>query len=335
MTLVRDRITAFASGHLIDLTGVDGQTLRGTAPRRDSRRDIALALDFAYGIDPAGRRLPLVADSLAPELLRRPTVARERDNPRWADVYAAADHFDDGRPNVIMLSDQHDAQVTAPTDLRDLSNGRSQSGPTASRSNTSRGATSRATTSRGETSRTSVPTPTQGQSNPSRPGRASAYRGDRASSGVTATGGRSQLLTRTDHTNSDDGFEVRGATALKIDRQSNERRSDVRFQLRLVGRQTKVTGGVGVVAFWTVFVVAMMFAAVVMWAQNTTRSIELENVNQKLAAAESSYTQLRVEVARLQSPQRIESEAARLGLSTPSNITFVAPDRSVAVSSAR
>jgi cell division protein FtsL len=323
MTLVRDRITAFASGHLIDLTGVHGQDLRGATPRRDSRRDIALALDFAYGIDPAGRRLPLVADRLAPELLRRTPAKRERDDPRWAAIYAAADFFDDGQPNVIMLSDRGPKLTSAPSGLHDRPDVRGNADKEPGRSGVARQTMS--TTGRGSRTDDSAP----------RSGRASASRSAGAAS-AGDTGSRRQLRTFADDpAGINDGLVVQGATALSPDRLANNRRDEPRFQLRLVGRRPKVGGGVGVVAFWTVFVVAMMFTAVVMWAQNTTRSIQLEKLNQKLAAAESSYTQLRVDVARLQSPQRIESEAKRLGLSTPSNITFIAPDRSVAVSSAR
>ncbi len=344
MTLVRDRITAFAADHLIDLTGVDGNALRGSGTRRDSRRDIAQALDFAYGIDAGGRRLPLVADTLPPQLLRRAPIVRERDDPRWAAIYAAADHFDDGQPNVIMLTHRRD-ETPRSTD-RVVDRQPPRGGLSRTVSSQSRNAIARSAHDRESAPRTGRASAFRGASAPSARGssvrgssvRESSSRGSstRGSSSRQGVDGRRQLRTfADDRVGLDDGYAVQGATALSVDQRANDRREDSRFQLRLVGRRSKVSGGVGVVAFWTVFVVAMMFAAVVMWAQNTTRLIQLEKMNQKLATAESSYTQLRVEVARLQSPQRIESEAKRLGLSTPANITFIAPDRSVAVSPSR
>jgi cell division protein FtsL len=324
MTLVRDRIAAFASGHLVDLTGVDGRALRAQPDRRDSRREIAHALDFAYGLDPGGRRLELASDSLPEEVLRRNTVRRERHEPRWAAIYAAADYFDDGQANVRVLVPQALVEPSDRPSRVTPSSGRSANGSASSQ------APGRSTQSRSHEG---------GQRNPAR---ATASRQGQRSSASQSSASRDLRTSAYDTSYGDQGPVISGATALQphqLDRQSerHERLKDTaRPSLSLVARRRRnVQGQLGIITFWTVFVVAMMFTAVVMWAQNTTRSMQLEDVNRKLAAAETSYTQLRVDVARLQSPQRIELEAARLGLSTPANITFIAPDRSVAVTSAR
>lgn len=347
MTLVRDRISAFASTHLVDLTGVDGRLFRGEERPRDQRREISQALDFAYGLDPAGRRLPLLSDDLPVEILRRKMVIRERYDAKWASIYAIADRFDDGQPNVKVIADSRWTAAGEPKTSAGDRRGTDLSG--ANRSETDRNPRGSHAPRTPRPSRvahgdmnvrhvgrpTSDPTRHSASAQRGPSGRAGSYATGRSvtpSSGQRSIGQRSRdRSTQSMVTSVDRSQEVLtdGATALDVAASPRLRRSEVRRPpLSVVRGRPKFSGQVGVVAFWTIFVVALMFAAVIMWAQNTTRSIQLEQVNEKLETEESTYTQLRVEVARLQSPQRIEAEANRLGLSTPENITFIAPDRS-------
>ncbi len=326
MTLVRDRISAFASTHLVELTGVDGRLFRGEDRNRDERREISQALDFAYGLDPAGRRLPLLSDDLPVEILRRKMVIRERHDPKMVPIYAIADRFDDGQPNVKIVRDSRwtAADLVSPTRptadrrgvhaTRDARSGRPPARVAADINVRHAGRV-------GEE-------PSQRSASASSRTGSSSRNGSSNRNGSSSRTGRPSRYMQTTVDRSQD-MMVDGATALAVATAPRLRRPDVRPpSLSVVRARPRLNGQVGVVAFWTVFVVGLMFAAVIMWAQNTTRSIQLEQVNARLEKEESTYTQLRVEVARLQSPQRIEAEANRLGLSTPDNITFIAPDRS-------
>ncbi len=326
MNLVRDRVTTFASDRLVDLTGVTHATLReglrngddalrNQVVRRESRRDIENALNFAYGIDPSGRRLPLVSDHLPIEQLRRATVARDRHDPRVAAVYARADRFDDGQPNVRVLTGNH---ALVPEPERIVGSPRKQT--SVGKTTRVRPASEGSRSSSASSSATSSPTSSGGSTRYA----ASASRRStvQGRSSKQSTSAQSKVTVGT-------AEAVAGATALKLEIGRSESGQEKNHpNLRLVGRTRRSGGQILVISFWTTFVVVMMFTAVVMWAQNTTGSVELERVNKRLAEAEGTYTQLRVEVARLQSPQRIESEATRLGLSTPLNITFVDPNNS-------
>lgn len=348
MNLVRDRIAAFTSDRLVDLTGVSRLDLAGgrdhESAHRDSKREVAQALNFAYGLDPSGRRLPMVSDDLPAAMLRRAVKVRDRHDPTVAAVYARADHFDDGQPNVRVLNAAPTMINRDPSPSRDLGrrNSSSNSGTSSSNSRTS---------SMRQTSAASH------RSHPE-PGSARRFGGDQSlrptASGVNSRGIASTFVapshvgpvtrqgvtpttkSRALTVETSSAALVVGATALQLDRSMQRpSRQSSRASLQAVVGHPKMQGQAGVVVFWSGIVVALMFTAVVMWAQNTARTIELEDVNERLTKEESTYTQLRVEVARLQSPQRIEREASRLGLSTPVNITFVVPGQAIITSPAK
>jgi cell division protein FtsL len=341
MNLVRDRIAAFTSDRLVDLTGVSRMDLVGgrdpESTHRDTKREVAQALNFAYGLDPSGRRLPMVSDDLPAAMLRRAVKVRDRHDLTVAAVYARADHFDDGQPNVRVLNSAPSMINRDRSPSRHLGGRNSASEPRASSMRQSSAASHRSLPEPGSGrrfggDRSLRPTASGVHSRGIAPTFvAPSHVGPVTRQGATATRNATALALEPNS-----AALVVGATALQFDRSEKlQSRQSSGVSLRAVTRRPKMQGQAGVVVFWSGIVVALMFTAVVMWAQNTARTIELEEVNERLTKEESTYTQLRVEVARLQSPQRIEREASRLGLSTPANITFVVPGQAITTSPAK
>ncbi|MGH9058485.1 MAG: cell division protein FtsL, partial [Acidimicrobiales bacterium] len=73
-------------------------------------------------------------------------------------------------------------------------------------------------------------------------------------------------------------------------------------------------------------VVAVAFALVYLHVVMAQKQIELDRLNAQVAQRAHTYQQLRLEVARLSSPQQIISTAeGRLGMRQPASVTYLQP----------
>lgn len=88
---------------------------------------------------------------------------------------------------------------------------------------------------------------------------------------------------------------------------------------------------IGVWAVYTVVAVVAFFALIYSRTALDRSAIELQTVNEQIAEAENTFQQLRLEVARLGSPDRIVPAAAELGLVYPDVVLPVAAAGVVAV----
>ena len=95
--------------------------------------------------------------------------------------------------------------------------------------------------------------------------------------------------------------------------------------LRVVLRPVSMWGRRLTAMFWTFFIVGLLFLAVVMHATLAQRQGQLDDTHVQVERAERDHELLRIDVARLESPERITGIAARMGLVTPQKIRFVSP----------
>lgn len=70
-----------------------------------------------------------------------------------------------------------------------------------------------------------------------------------------------------------------------------------------------------------------MFGVVAAHVVLTQRQFRLEELERKATAAEARYEELRLEVAELESPERIVAAAAELGMVPPATVTYLASTR--------
>ena len=123
---------------------------------------------------------------------------------------------------------------------------------------------------------------------------------------------------------------VAGANALAAQPHPDQRpvarpRPAARADLRVVARPTSMWGRRLTAVFWSSFILGVLFLAVVLHATLAQRQGVLDDTHLQLERAERDHERLRVQVAELESPQRITALAARMGLVTPERIRFVTP----------
>ena len=91
-----------------------------------------------------------------------------------------------------------------------------------------------------------------------------------------------------------------------------------RIRTRLGARTTSVRGPrVVPLLFFTVLVIALFFAMIYLRIALDRNAFELEQLESQIVLEESRQLDLRLEIARLQDPLRISSEAQRIGLTYP------------------
>ncbi len=123
---------------------------------------------------------------------------------------------------------------------------------------------------------------------------------------------------------------VIGATALALS-MDLEAHSDAttevaaRTDLRVVSRPTPMWGRRLTAFLWSMFIFGVAFLAVVLHATLAERQAALDTIHVNLERAERDHELLRVQVAKLESPDRVTALAARMGLVTPDKIRFVTP----------
>lgn len=87
-----------------------------------------------------------------------------------------------------------------------------------------------------------------------------------------------------------------------------------------VRRRRRLVAGLGVVASLIVFGVAAAHAALV------TSQMRLQRLDDQVAEQQARYQRLRLDVARLESPERIVAAAQeRLGMVPPPGVTYLSP----------
>jgi hypothetical protein len=290
---------AVRAREVIDIT--ESGLARDEQPNADM--NVVRALMFAQGIDEQGRRLALASDEMTDEEKRPFHIVAQRQTAdqrpaQYADVYRRADHFGDGRPNV--------------TDIRPLTR------------------ETRLATRRGNESGDLRFDPVEPPVLRVVPSSSGGRTMPRQSLAPTASSRRSNSENQSTPV-------AIGALALApvFDNDSVARSATRRPILREVAPTRRPWGLYSTFSFWTMFVVAFLFAAVVMHAGLASRQVKLDRINVELERSEATNNLLHVEVARLQSPQRIAAAAARLGLVQPDQVRFVkaVPASSPAVAS--
>ena len=82
----------------------------------------------------------------------------------------------------------------------------------------------------------------------------------------------------------------------------------------------------------TVLVVAI-FGVVIAHVALTQRQFRLESLEREAARQETRYEKLRLEVAQLESPERVVAAAQQLGMVPPAAVTYLASSRSAPAAS--
>jgi cell division protein FtsL len=74
-------------------------------------------------------------------------------------------------------------------------------------------------------------------------------------------------------------------------------------------------------------VVVVVFGVVAAHVMLTQRQFRLEALERKAAAEEARYERLRLQVAELESPERVVAAARQLGMVPPATVTYLASSR--------
>jgi cell division protein FtsL len=77
----------------------------------------------------------------------------------------------------------------------------------------------------------------------------------------------------------------------------------------------------------SVILVVAIFGVVAAHVALTQRQFQLEQLEREAAAAEAQYERLRLEVAQLESPDRVVAAAQALGMVPPASVTYLASTR--------
>ena len=85
-------------------------------------------------------------------------------------------------------------------------------------------------------------------------------------------------------------------------------------------RRSRLLAGVAITIFAT-----MVFGLVLVHVVLAQNQLRLDRLTSRAAAAQVTYEQLRLEVAQLESPTRIVSEATARGMVTPPGVTYLEP----------
>jgi cell division protein FtsL len=97
-----------------------------------------------------------------------------------------------------------------------------------------------------------------------------------------------------------------------------------------IRRNRAIVGGCAVLAL------GVAFALVYLHVLLAQRQFKLNNLNNQVQQEQASYQKLRLQVAELSSPQNIISIAeGRLGMVQPAQVTYVAPNTTIAASPPR
>jgi cell division protein FtsL len=98
--------------------------------------------------------------------------------------------------------------------------------------------------------------------------------------------------------------------------------------LRVVEGQTRrrLLGPMGVIIAIVVF--AGMLAVAAVQAFLVQGQIQLDDLDNRVATQQAEYEQVRLDVARLEAPERIvEAAQSHLGMVEPADVTYLTPDR--------
>lgn len=117
----------------------------------------------------------------------------------------------------------------------------------------------------------------------------------------------------------------RSATARKTDRKDSRSQRQKRIQLRAIDSpRVWSLGALGVFAFLMLF--GALLGAVVVQTGVVQHQVEKDELGDRIAEQSETQDRLSLEVARLEAPQRILSEAQeRLGMVAPDNRPYLPP----------
>lgn len=97
-------------------------------------------------------------------------------------------------------------------------------------------------------------------------------------------------------------------------------------RLRVIAGKKSAQPRVGAWVLFTVLAVVLFFSLIVSRVALDKPALELNELSQQIEAEQVHYQQLRLEVARLQAPERIVPLAEELGLTYPEDVRVVVAD---------
>jgi cell division protein FtsL len=95
--------------------------------------------------------------------------------------------------------------------------------------------------------------------------------------------------------------------------------------VQIDGRRFRLTPKTGV--GMTVALFGALFGVAVSHALLIEGQLELDRLDQQVATEQARYERLRLEVAELESPERILNDAQELGMVPPEDVTWLTPDQ--------
>jgi cell division protein FtsL len=260
--------------------------------------NIVRALMFAQGLDERGRRLALSSDFMTEDELRPNHVMATRQSALLLTddqkaIYRKADRFGDGQPNVHSVT-----QLTRTARLAVVQASKSES----------------LRFSPKEPPMWLVPADRGRKTEPTTPRFIPA-----TATNLKSGGGASST-----------DFGAIGSLALAgpLTQSSpgageDQANKQDRARLHAVATRQRPWSIYGVAMFWTAFLIVFLFAAVIMHAGLASHQVSLDKMNTDLEQSAALNSRLRVEVASLQSPQRIAERASHLGLQNPDSVSFI------------
>jgi len=97
-------------------------------------------------------------------------------------------------------------------------------------------------------------------------------------------------------------------------------------RLRVIAGRRSVRPRLGTWVLFTALAIALFFALILSRVALDKPALELNDLSKQIEAEQVQYQQLRLEVARLQAPERIVPLAEELGLTYPDEVRVVVAD---------
>ncbi|GBD84674.1 cell division protein FtsL [bacterium BMS3Abin02] len=97
-------------------------------------------------------------------------------------------------------------------------------------------------------------------------------------------------------------------------------------RLRVIAGRRSVRPRLGTWVLFTALAIALFFALILSRVALDKPALEMNDLSKQIEAEQVQYQQLRLEVARLQAPERIVPLAEELGLTYPDEVRVVVAD---------
>jgi cell division protein FtsL len=127
-------------------------------------------------------------------------------------------------------------------------------------------------------------------------------------------------------------IHVSGAETVRPLPNREERRRHLRVVRLGDGRRFRLTPKTGVTM--TVLLFGALFGVAVSHALLIEGQLRLDRLDEEVAEEQARYERLRLDVAELESPERILADAQQMGMVPPEDVTWLTPDQTADSSTA-